>query len=61
VGGINGVARVYAQSGRMVWCLAAVGADSSLRVVVAHYRRTPSSAAAIDDLLNRLYVDIRPK
>ncbi|MGY4769700.1 tetratricopeptide repeat protein [Kribbella sp. CWNU-51] len=64
VGGIDGVVRVYRQQkggGRAVLCWAGVGADSSLRVVIAQYPSTTTSAALIGDLINRLSFDVRQK
>ena len=64
MGGIDGVVRVYRQQkggGRAVLCWAGVGADSSLRVVIAQYPSTTTSAALIGDMINRLSFDVRQK
>ena len=62
VGAVNGVSRQFAKQkdGRAVWCWAGVGADSSLRIVVARYAGTTADAARINDLTSRLYFDVRP-
>jgi hypothetical protein len=62
VGAVSGVSRQFAKQkdGRAVWCWAGVGADSSLRIVVARYAGTTADAARINDLTSRLYFDVRP-
>ncbi len=62
VGAVAGVSRQFAKQkdGRAVWCWAGVGTDSSLRVVVAQYDGTTADAARINDLVSRLYFDVRP-
>lgn len=59
ISGVDGAYRWYREQkdGRYVFCWAGVGADNSLRVVVAQYGK--ASSALIADLLKRLYFEIR--
>ncbi|MGW1345869.1 tetratricopeptide repeat protein [Kribbella sp. NPDC002412] len=61
LGGVNGVFRQYKQQNgdRAVWCWAGVGADNSVRTVVAQYEDKATSRGLIGDLLTRLYFDVR--
>ncbi len=58
IGGLDGVSRLYAprDDGSTALCWAGLGLDGMLRIFVAEYDYdTPSSPAAVDDLIARLY------
>jgi tetratricopeptide (TPR) repeat protein len=61
VGGVPGVSRQYRQQkdGRAAWCWAGLGADNSLRVVVAQYRGNPDFVAPVSGAITQLYFDVR--
>ena len=63
IGGLDGVSRNFSplDDGSNVLCWAALGQDGLLRVFVAEFdANTPSSPAAVDDLIGRLYFNDAP-
>ena len=63
IGQVQGIARQFGprDDGSDVLCWAGLGQDGLLRVVVAEFdANTPTSPAAIDDLIPRLYFNDAP-
>jgi tetratricopeptide (TPR) repeat protein len=63
IGGLDGISRNFSplDDGSSVLCWAALGQDGLLRVFVAEFdANTPSSPAAVDDLIGRLYFNDAP-
>jgi len=63
IGGLDGVSRNFdpRDDGSNVLCWAALGQDGLLRVFIAEFdANTPSSPAAVDDLIGRLYFNDAP-